>query len=99
MPDIVQGDDIRVLQPADDTGFAGERADRVRGAGCEQLDRDLAFEFGILGQQDNALTAFAKQAGDAVTPDSFRQDGLLADRHRCTEGGESPYFGGGVRLL
>ena len=65
-------DDVLVRDHVDRARLVEEAGDDVRVARqhrVQQLDRDLAAEDGVLGEVDDAHSALAQKARDAVVPD------------------------------
>jgi hypothetical protein len=68
----VDGADVGVVEGGEDLGFASEAGETVGIGGegfGEELDGDLAAEFGIGGAPDFAHAALAEFGGDAVMGD------------------------------
>lgn len=70
--DVVQSDDVRMLQAADDARFARQHAVVVGGAGFQQLDGDLSLEIVVARKQHHAFATFAEHALDRVASNAFR---------------------------
>ena len=68
---IKQGDDIGVLQPADDACFLKQRF-HVVCAGVQCFDGDLTVKTGILRQIHSTLCALAEFANNFETSNGLR---------------------------
>ncbi len=96
--DVVDGDDVGMRQPrhrlrlAQQPRAALERGDR--GVGADQLDRDVAFELGIVREVDDAHPALRHRLADDVAPDVLPGDGGWDGRTVTARRATRPLVGG-----
>ncbi|MEJ2190107.1 MAG: hypothetical protein P8Y93_11990 [Acidobacteriota bacterium] len=72
VPEVIDGENVRVGEPGDGAGFSFEAFDLpgIGGGGfAEDLDRDLAFEPGVHGAVDDAHAALAQSVEDLISPE------------------------------
>ena len=73
LADVVDGDDVRVLQPRREAGLAQEALAHVGVVDAQELDRDEAIDGRIEGEVQHAHPALAEAFADAVAIDRGRQ--------------------------
>jgi hypothetical protein len=65
--DVVDGDNVRVVQPCGEVGFAGEAGPVLMGGAREILDGDVAVEAPVAREPDLAEAALAQRADAFVS--------------------------------
>ena len=88
---VVDLDDVRMVQTCRGARLAREALDELGVLGVavrEHLDRDLAVQVDVVGEEDARHPAAAEAADDAVAPveEAVRHAGVVGGRHRSPAG-------------